>query len=190
VSGAWMIFEGPDGAGKTGLAAAAATIMADPRTPGGAPTVLHHLTSESEFDEYVLPRLWRLKGLNVVQDRCLLSDLVYAPVWMGVPSRLGEARVRAELVRQAPHAVVFHVTASEGVLLERMRERNDIRENADPGEGQMHALLKNYWREVSWWADAGATIVEVDTTEGDFPAGVELEMLLSVGIERLARGVR
>jgi hypothetical protein len=131
--------------------------------------------------------MWVRRGLNVVQDRCLLSDLVYAPVWMGVPSRLGEVRVRDELISVARHAVVFHVTASEEVLLDRMRERADGRPAADPPEAQRHALLKHYWREVGWWQSEGAVVIEVDTTEGNFPAGLELEMLLSIGLETFVR---
>lgn len=184
--GIWVIFEGPDGAGKTGLAAATATILADPRTKGGAPTILQHLTSASEFEEYCKPRLWTRASFNVVQDRSLISDLVYAPVWKGIPSRLGEERVRAQMRTHAYHALVIHVTASEEVLLDRMRERNDTREGADPGEGQLHALLKGYWRELGWWREQGATIYEVDTTEGHFPSGIELELLLSAGLEEVA----
>lgn len=190
MNGVWVIFEGPDGAGKTGLAAATATILADPRTKGGAPTVLQHLTSESEFEEYCKPRLWTRASFNVVQDRSLVSDLVYAPVWKGIPSRLGEERVRREMRAHAYHALVIHVTATEEVLLSRMQERNDTREAADPEASQMHALLKGYWRELGWWESVGATIMEVDTSEGHFPAGIELEMLLSVGFDSLihARG--
>ena len=187
MTGIWVIFEGPDGAGKTGLAAATATILADPRTNGGAPTVLQHLTSTSDFEEYCQPRMWTRVNLNVVQDRSLISDLVYAPVWKGIPSRLGEERVRREMKTHAYLALVIHVTASEEVLLQRMRDRSDMREAADPEEGQMHALLKNYWREMSWWRSIGATLLEIDTSDGHFPSGIELELLLSVGLERLAK---
>jgi thymidylate kinase len=185
VSGRWVIFEGPDGAGKTGLAALATTILSDPRTPGGGPTVAQHLTSTSEYYEYLLPNRWTLEGLSVVQDRCLLSDLVYAPVWKGIPSRLGEDRVRASMRKQVKHALVVHVTADEPVLLERMRERNDVREGADPGEGQLHALLEGYTRELLWWEAEGATVVEVDTTRGWFPGELELSLLLSAGLEKV-----
>lgn len=186
MTGAWIVFEGPDGAGKTTLAAKAATILADPRTPGGGPTVLHHLVSTSEFEEYDRPRMWTRAGLNVVQDRCLLSDLTYAPVMFGGPSRMGEERVRRQLKLHALEVGVVHVTASEDELLERMRVRADGRPGADPDPAQVHAVLKNYWREVGWWRDNGASVYEVDTSGGNFPEGLELEMLLSLLMEEMA----
>jgi thymidylate kinase len=178
MSGRWVIFEGPDGVGKSTAANAAARILSD-----SAPTVLQHLTSKSEFGEYYgEARLWQRGGLNVVQDRCIVSDLVYAPVLRGVDSKFGLDRCKRQMVHVREHAVVLWFTAEEGDLGERLRERGD--DLID--EGMLHAILKGYWRWMSWWKDAGAVIVEVDTTGGSFPDALGLELLLSKGLSDLA----
>lgn len=177
--GSWVIFEGPDGAGKTTMALRAVQILS-----GQGPTVYQHLTSTSDFSEYYgPPRLWQGAGLNVVQDRCAVSDLVYAPVLSGVRSRFGEEAVRAQLELVAQRAHIIHVTADEETLEERLEERGD---DLVVG-GMLHAILKNYWEEMDLWVERGAVISEFDTTDDEFPSEVELGLALSMGEVELAK---
>jgi thymidylate kinase len=175
----WVILEGPDGAGKSTMAAKVASVLAD-----RGPTVLQHLTSTSEWEEYVThPRMWTRWGLNVVQDRCALSALVYDPVLRG-PYKWPEERTRDSLRDVARRALVLHATADEADLAARLRERGDDLIS----EGMLHAILKNYWREMSWWRiEGGATVREFDTSGGRFPTRLDLELELSIGLAELAR---
>lgn len=170
--GVWVVLEGPDGAGKTTAAMELVSILTE-----RGPTVSQHLTSTSAFDEYYAPAVrWQMSGLNVVQDRCVLSDLVYAPVLRGVASKFGEAEVRRQLEKLARHAVVLHFTAVEEELAARLEERGD--DLISPG--QLHYILKGYHREVGAWVEAGAHVAEFDTTGGVFPGRLELELAVSL----------
>jgi hypothetical protein len=178
MSGIWVIFEGPDGAGKSSLADRTARYLSD--TQG--PTVLQHLTSHSAFgDYYGPPRLWTGGGLNLVQDRCAISDLVYAPVLASRASRFGEGRVREQLKTLVYRAIVVWVTADEETLVKRLQDRGDDLITED----MLNLILENYWREMGWWRDHGATMHMIDTTDG-FPSDLELQLSLSVGWEQLA----
>lgn len=179
MSGTWIIFEGPDGAGKTSLARRAVAIMTEKN-----PTVSQHLTNTSDFSEYYgPPRLWIGSGLNVVQDRCIISDLVYSPVLRGTPSKFGEKRVRRQLELVAQYAVIIHVTADEDTLCRRLRSRGDDLIT----EEMMDALLKNYWRQMGWWEEIGAQTLEFDTTDDAFPTDLYLELAIATGVVGLER---
>lgn len=175
---AWVIFEGPDGAGKSTMARRTAGLLAD-----RSPTILQHLTSRSALNDYYEPaRLWQRGGLNVVQDRYLVSDLVYAPVLSGVASRLGKTEVLHGMAQTVHRAVVIYVTAEEEVLARRLVERGD--DLIDPG--MLHAILKNYHREMGGWEYMGAVVHTVDTSADYFLSDLELELTLAVAFEELA----
>ncbi len=179
MSAHWVIFEGPDGAGKSTAADKMIRHLAD----DWGPTILQHLTSKSEPEEYYEPpRRWQRGGLNVVQDRCILSDLVYAPVLRGVDSKFGLDRVKRQMAHVQEHAVIFWITAEEDDLQERLAQRGDDLIDT----GMLSAILKGYWRWISWWRDQGATILEFDTTGGVFPTDLDLALSLSVGAADLA----
>ena len=159
----WVVFEGPDGSGKSTAADKLVRALAD----ASGPTVLQHLTQHSKLEEYYVPaRTWFSMGLNVVQDRCTMSDLVYAPVHSGCASRFGEDLVRRQLSALSMRATLIHMTASEAALAERIGVRGDDNTAA----ADLRLLLEGYDREVSWFASLGAKVITVDTTDS-FPDG-------------------
>jgi thymidylate kinase len=171
MSGAWVIIEGPDGAGKTTLAQKVVAFLTS-----STPTVSQHLHSKSDFEEYYTPpRMWRHSGLSVVQDRCAVSDLVYSPVLRGIASQFGENKVRQQLRSLTRHAVVIFMTADEQDLAKRLSERGDDLIN----ESMLHALCKNYWREMSKWRAVGAHMIEFDTSGDQFPDALEVEFAIA-----------
>lgn len=93
--------------------------------------------------------------------------------------------MRNQLVRLARHAVVLHVTADEETLAARLKERGD--DLID--EGMLHAVLKNYWREVGWWREEGAVVMDFDTTGDLFPTDLDLKLNLAVGAAELRKQV-
>lgn len=163
----WIVLEGPDGGGKSTLAASLARHISYEH---GA-TVLQSLRQHSAESEYIQqPLRFNLAGLHVVQDRSLLSRIAYQPVAL-VPGAeahdLDEAR---EAFASVAHKVaVLHLTADEDVLAERISD--------DPyfHPDMLGPLLKSYWKTMAWWESVGGWVHTIDTSDW-FP-GVDHALL-------------
>jgi thymidylate kinase len=159
VTPAWVVLEGADGVGKSTLAAALAQRLSYEH----GPTVLQSLRQHSAEREYCSqPTMWHLRGLNVVQDRSLLSRLAYQPVVL-VPGAerkdLEEAKRTMASMREK--VAVLYLHCEEGELAYRIRARGDAYFHPSlTGE-----LLKSYWRTMAWWESAGGWSATVDVTE-------------------------
>lgn len=167
---AWIILEGPDGGGKSTLAGALVHAISYEH----GPTVLHAVRQHSAEEEYVQdPVRWSLRGMNVVQDRSLLSRIAYQPVVLvpGAERKDLEAAKRA-MASLSHRVAVLHLTADENVLAERIVGDRYFKPD------MMSPLLSSYWKTMAWWESVGGWVRTIDTTEG-FPTVDEALLALS-----------
>lgn len=121
----FIIFEGPDGAGKTTMIADTAlalwrighgTVLINPKRSPNLPELVEY----RERLGFYKPR----GGIDLILDRCWYSENVYGPIWRGAGL---PPDVERDLDTWADGlgAVVARLDAPDHVLEERLRDRGD-----------------------------------------------------------------
>lgn len=168
----WVIVEGPDGAGKSTIAKQVAHILAsEGRGRPERPVMLQKLSYDSPYNDYQLPGYYG--QLHAVQDRGPMSGLVYEPLMRGDEERMSWFDPLSENVISMGAATLY-VTASEGVLRERLEKRGDDY----VGTEKLPDILEAYERESGRWKGKGGGMLTFDTT-WEFPSETELALSLS-----------
>lgn len=147
-----ILIEGCDGAGKTTLAQAIATLRHAP--------IRHSAITSPDVDLLTCYRAVLSRPGPLVLDRCFLSESVYGPLYRG-RSRLTAAEV-TQLIQQVTdrNGVFVHVTADPQVLHRRLLRRGEA---AAPDVAELTRIVRAYDRAFD---DLGtvALCIRIDTT--------------------------
>lgn len=125
-----VIFEGPDGAGKSTLIQAVAEQHLD---EGHVPESVQFWRAgpfpqdSDAWTEYVVPigGLYPSRDWLVLIDRWHLGELVYGPIFRGGSRLSFEQRAWTEGYLRSMGAIQIHVTAEHDELARRLSERGD-----------------------------------------------------------------